>query len=152
MVSSLLAPSRSPGIRREIDDLTTRLQRVLHFEGASSNTDFYLSSLTDHNPFNTTDEIVRWLRELNYRDYFHVEQVPLAELRQWHFDKQTHNLVHDSGKFFSIRGLKVQTNIGPVKEWTQPIIYQPEIGVLGILTKKIDGILYFLMQAKAEPG
>ena len=36
--------------------------------------------------------------------------------------------------------------------WDQPIINQPEIGYLGILTKEINGTLYFLMQAKIEPG
>ena len=46
----------------------------------------------------------------------------------------------------------MKTNQGPIPEWTQPIIDQPEIGVLGLITKKIDGILYFLVQAKAEPG
>lgn len=34
----------------------------------------------------------------------------------------------------------------------QPIIYQPEIGFLGIICKKINGIVHFLMQAKIEPG
>src|SRR5690606_24882290 len=37
-------------------------------------------------------------------------------------------------------------------EWTQPIINQPEIGFLGIITREIEGVLYFLMQAKIEPG
>ena len=34
----------------------------------------------------------------------------------------------------------------------QPIILQNEIGYLGILCKEINGVLYFLMQAKIEPG
>jgi oxidase EvaA len=29
---------------------------------------------------------------------------------------------------------------------------QPEIGILGILVKRFDGVLHFLMQAKMEPG
>jgi len=37
-------------------------------------------------------------------------------------------------------------------EWNQPIINQPEIGFLGIIAKEIDDVLYFLMQAKIEPG
>ena len=79
-------------------------------------------------------------------------QIPLTELRKWRFHKETGNLEHRTKGFFSIRGLKVKTNIGQIREWSQPIIYQPEFGILGILTKKINGILYFLMQAKAEPG
>src|SRR5690349_14894378 len=34
----------------------------------------------------------------------------------------------------------------------QPIINQPEVGILGILAKEFDGVPHFLMQAKVEPG
>ena len=37
-------------------------------------------------------------------------------------------------------------------DWDQPIINQPEIGFLGFLTKEFNGVLYFLVQAKIEPG
>jgi len=128
------------------------LEQALRFSSESPNTDFLISSLTEHNPFYSTREIREWLDSLNKEEYFLVERIPLTDMRSWYFDRWSGDLCHDSGRYFSIRGLKVQTNIGPVKEWTQPIIHQPEIGILGILTKRIDGILYFLMQAKAEPG
>ena len=38
------------------------------------------------------------------------------------------------------------------KNSSYPIIYQPEIGILGILSTEINGILHFLMQLKIEPG
>jgi oxidase EvaA len=44
------------------------------------------------------------------------------------------------------------TNYGETQEWEQPIINQPEIGILGILTKVIGGQRKYLMQAKMEPG
>ena len=34
----------------------------------------------------------------------------------------------------------------------QPVIVQPEIGFLGIICCKFDGVMHFLMQAKIEPG
>jgi oxidase EvaA len=89
---------------------------------------------------------------MNEKEYFKVERIPLDRMERWSFDKETENLRHDTGGFFSIQGLSVRTNRGPIQRWSQPIIFQPEIGLLGILTKRIDGILYFLMQAKAEPG
>ena len=95
---------------------------------------------------------MQWLTNINNVEHFRVENIPLADLRRWHFEKWSGDLCHESGGFFAIRGLKVKTNVGPVNEWTQPIIDQPETGVLGIITKKIDGIVYFLMQAKPEPG
>ncbi len=60
--------------------------------------------------------------------------------------------MHDSGKFFCVQGLAVTTDHGPVASWSQPIINQPETGVLGILVKEFDGVLHCLMQAKVEPG
>lgn len=147
-----MAKTREQRIQAEVDRLYKALQKELHFSGGSKNIDFYISALTEYNPFYTTYEVKQWLRSLNNKQYFHVEQIPLTELRKWRFNKETGGLEHITGGFFSIRGLKVKTNRGEIAEWSQPIIYQPEVGVLGILTKKINGILYFLIQAKAEPG
>jgi oxidase EvaA len=61
-------------------------------------------------------------------------------------------LAHISGKFYSIDGIRVETNYGIKSSWEQPIINQPEIGFLGILTQMKNGILHFLLQAKIEPG
>ncbi|NEE09324.1 NDP-hexose 2,3-dehydratase, partial [Streptomyces sp. SID7499] len=41
---------------------------------------------------------------------------------------------------------------GTVTTWRQPIIKQPEVGILGLLVKEFDGVPHFLMQAKMEPG
>jgi oxidase EvaA len=73
-------------------------------------------------------------------------------MAEWLFDEDTGNLRHKSHGFFSIDGIDISTNWGSVNHWNQPIINQPEIGFLGIITKEIDMILYFLMQAKIEPG
>ncbi len=114
--------------------------------------DFTISALTQHSRFGTTDDVLSWLRALNTTRHFVVERKPLAELKRWAFNPQTGDLEHDSGGFFAIRGLSVETNTGLVERWTQPIIDQSEIGLLGILTRRIDGVLHFLLQAKAEPG
>ena len=77
---------------------------------------------------------------------------PAAGRKMWHLDSGI-NIRHDSGKFFSIEGLKVSKEIGESNiVWDQPIINQPEIGLLGIITKEFNGILYFLLQAKKNPG
>jgi oxidase EvaA len=84
---------------------------------------------------------------------YDVRRIPFAELAGWHFQDDTGNLVHQSGRFFSIEGLHVRTSWnGRESSWTQPIINQPEIGILGILVKEFDGVLHCLMQAKMEPG
>jgi oxidase EvaA len=83
---------------------------------------------------------------------FRVDRIPLGDLQGWSFQRGTGNLVHSSGRFFSIEGLRVTVGDGPFPEWHQPIIRQPEVGILGILAKEFDGVLHFLMQAKMEPG
>lgn len=113
---------------------------------------FLKSALTLENPFNSCAEIKEWLAERNQKVTVEITKVPFAELNQWEFDRETGDLRHESGKFFSIVGSNVETNWGHSASWTQPIIHQPEIGFLGIITKEFNGILYFLMQAKIEPG
>lgn len=109
------------------------------------------SLLTENNPFNSTQELKEWIEQRNREVTVKVEQIPFAQLDKWHSEADG-SLHHDSGKFFSIVGIDVQTDYGSNNHWRQPIINQPEIGYLGILTKEIDGILYCLMQAKIEPG
>ncbi|MBI5741727.1 MAG: NDP-hexose 2,3-dehydratase family protein [Nitrospirae bacterium] len=113
---------------------------------------FLRSALTEENAFMTTRDCLQWLEHRRKQTHVQIEQIPFAKLRKWYFDKDTGNLRHESGRFFSIEGAHVKTNYGFVSEWSQPIINQPEIGILGIITREINGILYFLMQAKIEPG
>lgn len=113
---------------------------------------FLKSLLTRENPFNSTEEVLDWLKERNRSVKVEIQTTRFSKLDQWVFDEQKGNLRHASGKFFSIDGIRVKTNYGMVPEWEQPIINQPEVGILGIITREIDGVLYFLMQAKIEPG
>lgn len=112
---------------------------------------FLTSASTEVNPFNTTQEVLNWIQQQNKDIKVDVKQIPFQKLKGWFFDKDG-NLRHESGKFFSVEGISVRTNYGNVSSWSQPIINQPEIGYLGIITKEINGILYFLLQAKVEPG
>jgi dTDP-4-dehydro-6-deoxy-alpha-D-glucopyranose 2,3-dehydratase len=97
-------------------------------------------------------EFWSWFAERASATTFQVERIPFAGLAGWYFDFDTGNLVHASHRFFSIEGLRVRTDRQWVGEWTQPIIVQPEIGLLGILVKRFNGVLHCLMQAKVEPG
>ncbi|MBE6069651.1 MAG: NDP-hexose 2,3-dehydratase [Clostridium lundense] len=109
------------------------------------------SLLTTRSSISSDAEIAEWIRKRNSEVEVRIENQPLAQLAGWHFDDDM-SLRHNSGKFFSIEGIHVETDYGKVNSWDQPIINQPEVGFLGILTKEIDGVLYFLMQSKIEPG
>ncbi|WP_330335512.1 NDP-hexose 2,3-dehydratase family protein (plasmid) [Streptomyces sp. NBC_00536] len=94
-----------------------------------------------------------WFAEQRRTNRYDVRRIPFAELVGWHFEDSTGNLVHDSGRFFSVEGLRVRTEWGGHgASWSQPIINQPEVGILGIVVKEFNGILHCLMQAKMEPG
>jgi oxidase EvaA len=113
---------------------------------------FLKSALTEENPFISTDNVINWLKERNKAVIVKVNKVSFKDLNNWDFSNNCYNLRHTSGKFFSIDGIRVQTNYGDIYQWDQPIINQPEIGYLGFITKLFNGILYFLVQAKIEPG
>jgi len=116
------------------------------------NSAFLMSALTTKNLMLPSESFLLWLKEKNHKAKVLVNQIPFSEMRHWHFEDYTGNLIHESGKFFKIEGIRVKTNWGLVSQWEQPIINQPEVGFLGIITKKFNGLLYFLMQAKIEPG
>lgn len=103
------------------------------------------------NPFCSTQEIHQWILRRNQEVHVSVEEIPFAEMEGWNMAEDG-SLHHQSGKFFSIEGIQVSTDYPKPYQWSQPIINQPEIGYLGILTKVMDGVLYFLMQTKIEPG
>jgi oxidase EvaA len=100
----------------------------------------------------SVDDFTGWFAYRSLVNRFQVERIPFDDLESWSFHPETGNLVHDTGRFFSVEGLHVTVGEGPFPEWQQPIINQPEVGILGILAKEFDGVLHFLMQAKMEPG
>ena len=109
----------------------------------------FLKSALDNKDVKST---VSWIKKQNEAVNVSVTKVNFDKLDKWHFDKKDGNLRHETGKFFSIDGIRISTTWGDVSEWDQPIINQPEIGFLGFIVKKIDGVLNFLVQAKIEPG
>lgn len=97
--------------------------------------------------------VTDWLSEKLAHLRLHAEPVSLHQTESWHIDPVTGNISHETGRFFTIMGLKVRHRQGNTEiEWDQPIIDQPEVGILGILAKPINGILHFCLQAKEEPG
>jgi len=102
--------------------------------------------------FNEEEKFWEWFKRIESKSLYNVKQIPFAELKDWCFEETSGNLVHNSGKFFTVHGISIETDFPEFKSWSQPVISQPEIGLLGIITKSFDGIPHFLMQAKMEPG
>lgn len=110
---------------------------------------FLFSALSSGNVV-STDKVLAWMEKQNEKVVNKIFQIPLKDVRNWSY--RNDRIRHDSGKFFSIDGIRITTNYRNVSTWDQPIINQPEIGFLGFITKKIEGVLHFLAQAKIEPG
>ena len=96
--------------------------------------------------------ILRWLAESRSSHPMQAQRVPLRSLRDWRFESDTGNFRHRTGRFFSIEGVSVVTNHGSTAHWMQPIVDQPETGILGFLAGYKSGILHVLVQRKMEPG
>ena len=114
--------------------------------------EFFESALTESCEYISTEEILQWLYARRKTVKVDITQIPLDSMNLWAYDEEEGRIKHASGKFFSIDGIRVKTNYGLKATWDQPIINQPEIGFLGILTQMKKGVLHFLLQAKIEPG
>jgi oxidase EvaA len=112
---------------------------------------FVKSAFAREGSFMTNEQVVKWIEEQNEKVHVKIDKIPFRDLKLWNAGNTL--IQHDTGKFFSIIGIRVKTNWETVAGcWEQPIINQPEVGFLGFITKEFDGVLHFLMQAKIEPG
>lgn len=111
---------------------------------------FLDSWITTENTINTTEQIKEWVELLNETTYVNINDCSINDSDFWFYDEYSSAVLNRKSSFFSVKGIRMFKNGHFVSE--QPIIIQPEIGYLGIICKEIDGVLYFLMQAKIEPG
>ena len=123
-----------------------------NFQNTNANNLFLKSALIKEGKYKSSSEIINWLGEHNKNVNISVLPCPLKNIDGWIYDEVKGCIRHKSGKFFTIEGIKVNCNCLAKEEWQQPIIVQPEIGFLGIITKEFNGVLHFLLQAKIEPG
>jgi len=111
----------------------------------------YSSSLIEGT--NSLKDFHEWFAKRVQSGKFEVDRAPLNSLKGWSMDRVSGSYCHESGKFFSVNGLDVKLEVdGSLKHWTQLIINQSEQGVLGLLAKRIEGVIHVLIQAKMEPG
>ncbi len=99
---------------------------------------------------NSMKDIEQWISSRNENFRVDVEKIDFSYDGFWHYDNKDGYIRNDNNSFFQLAGYQEIEDDHIVAE--QPIIIQSEIGYLGILCKKIDGCLNFLMQAKIEPG
>ena len=99
---------------------------------------------------NRIEDILAWVKSRNETVKVDIRKSKLSKSNFWFYDEKTGRIHNKNNSFFSISGFQKQLDSDTVIN--QPIILQHEIGFLGIICKKIDGIMHFLIQAKIEPG
>lgn len=118
--------------------------------------EFIFESFRDECIFGTIDDTRAWYRAAVAENEMVADIVPLANCRGWSVCPDTGSIVHDSGEFFRIDGIRVRSS--PNREvtsgWDQPMLTQVgyDGGILGLLRKRFSGVPHYLVEAKAEPG
>ena len=97
--------------------------------------------------------ILEWLKEKTESYPAKIQEIGINNLDKWLVHPGTGVISHQTGKFFSIIGVKVEGAKGrEVTSWSQPMVKQEECGILGILCQKRNGLMNYLLWAKFEPG
>ena len=95
-------------------------------------------------------ELKAWLESRKECKNVSISRVVLEKCTPWFYDENFGVIRNPAWSFFQIGGIQcIYPEEGKIE---QPIIIQKEIGFLGIICKKINGIWHFLMQSKIEPG
>ncbi|MBV1900451.1 MAG: NDP-hexose 2,3-dehydratase family protein [Kordiimonadaceae bacterium] len=76
--------------------------------------------------------------------------ITLEESKEWRLVDGV--ISHETGSYFSLSGLIATSCKHTFQDVCQPLIFQPEIGILGFLVHSDEDEKIWLMQAKAEPG
>ncbi len=100
---------------------------------------------------NTTNDILNRIKDKLESTHVVVRKTTLSSCAPWAYSQVHGQIRNQAGTFFQISGLQMTTGDGELL-LEQPIILQREISYLGIIRKKIDGEMQYLMQYKIEPG
>lgn len=109
-----------------------------------------VKSWANKNGINDIKDILLWVKEKNENLKVSISKISLDDSDYWFYDEKEGKIISKNKGFFKIAGLQKYENDILIHE--QPIILQEEIGYLGIICKKINGVIHFLMQSKIEPG
>jgi oxidase EvaA len=97
-----------------------------------------------------TDELSDWLASRNKSCDMRVKRISLQESKEWLFDN--YKICRRDHFFFSVVGTEVRKCGIRLPHLDQPLIHQPEIGILGFLLFRGHAGREILVQCKPEPG
>lgn len=115
----------------------------------SNNGKKFLKSFVSKDSLYTIDNLLSWYTKQKTQWEIEVTRKPLCKLDGWHINKMA---VESDARYFSVIGVKVTAGTREVTHWMQPLLKDPNIGLLAFICQEINGVLHFLVQAKVEPG
>lgn len=118
--------------------------------------EFVFESLRDESLFGGIEDTMNWYEACLAKNEMSYEAIPIADCRQWSVCPETGSIVHDSGEFFRVDGVRVNSTSSRevVGGWDQPMLTQVGFdgGILGLIRQRFSGVPHYLVEAKAEPG
>lgn len=115
----------------------------------------FFEQTRDWSQFRTLPEVKRIFLARRADSVLTVEEIDLREMQGWSMDDERGWIVHHSGDFFRVNGIRVRADTREVSAgWDQPIISQIgyDGGILGLLRKRFRGVPHYLCELKEEPG
>ena len=98
---------------------------------------------------NSLQDIEEWVSNRYIGLKVNINKIDFSYNGFWYYDNFDGYIRNKNNSFFQLAGYQEIEDDTIINE--QPVIIQDEIGYLGIICKKINGVLNFLMQAKIEP-
>lgn len=141
--------------RQELDKFETSIYGFMRDDNYPHLMESFFESINDWSVFYDLKEVKQWFINKRLNSSLKVEDIPLNEVRGWNIDEHTGNLSHQSGDFFTIHGVRVNSLNREVSAcWDQPVLEQVgyDGGLLGIIRKRFNDIPHYLCEAKEEPG
>ena len=83
---------------------------------------------------NSLQSLYEWIEEMNLKIAVDIRETGMKNDSKWLYNRVSGYIENRMGSFFSIRGIRFYREGRLVLE--RPIIYQPEIGYLGIIGKR----------------
>ena len=128
-------------------EIKNKIKSLLPSQNNSKEVDDAINNLLEVSQGNSDiTGIMKWFEERRKACNIETKEIGINELEKWKVDPRTGIISHDSGKFFSIIGVSVKgAKDREVPSWTQPLMKQQECGILGLLAKKINGVMHYLL-------
>ncbi len=122
-------------------------ERLLH---NSFENEMLLSAIDKNYALHSFDEILNWLTALKCQYDLELKPVSLFEIDEWVVYDDF--IGHIKNRYFKVIATEVEISNREVMKWSQPLVEPLQQGITAFVTKKINGIFHFLVQAKLECG